>query len=194
MSDTTAYSLRDIQVKCLIAYNTLMNKSHRWNKKSALKLVELINQGWTTIREKGKITRLRMPLCKVSSKSLGATTALTESVSNNNNNHLNHSNGVNHLNSHHQFNSNNTTNSQNKDNSTSAPNVNLLYPRTIQIRLEPRNEHSYCKVHRLAQNPYLNIEIETLQSVKFLLDFLETKWKDRRTQFVILFHCLLFYF
>ena len=38
-----------------------------WNKKSAIKLVELINHGWTTIREKGKITRLRMPICKVSS-------------------------------------------------------------------------------------------------------------------------------
>lgn len=29
MNDATTFSLRDIQVKCLIAYNTLMNKSHR---------------------------------------------------------------------------------------------------------------------------------------------------------------------
>jgi hypothetical protein len=90
-------SLRDIQVKCLIGYNTLMNKSHRklinliessffdrfhdfsdylsifsfnkgWNKKTAAKLVELIKHGWTTVREKGKIARLRMPICKISSK------------------------------------------------------------------------------------------------------------------------------
>lgn len=64
-------SLRDIQVKCLIAFNTLMNnKSYCWNKKTALKLVELVNQGCTTVREKGKLTRLRMPICKVSSKTI----------------------------------------------------------------------------------------------------------------------------
>ncbi len=41
-----------------------------WNKKTSIKLVELINHGWTTVREKGKITRLRMPICKVSSKTV----------------------------------------------------------------------------------------------------------------------------
>ena len=61
---------------------------------------------------------------------------------------------------------------------------NNPYPRNISIRLEPKNEHAYCKVHRLAQNPFLNIEIQTLQSVKFLIEFLEKKWKDRRVQFV----------
>ena len=39
-------------------------------------------------------------------------------------------------------------------------------------------------MHRLAQNPFLNIEIQTEQSVKFLLEFLENTWKDRRIQFV----------
>ncbi len=29
INDMNTFSLRDIQVKCLIAYNTLMNKSHR---------------------------------------------------------------------------------------------------------------------------------------------------------------------
>ena len=41
-----------------------------WNKKTAVKLVELVNQGCTTVREKGKLARLRMPICKVSSKSI----------------------------------------------------------------------------------------------------------------------------
>ena len=115
-----------------------------------------------------------MPICKVSSKSITTTTTatnpsnLTESVSSQ------------HLNNTHANTANNTAIS------ATETNVNLPYPRTIQIRLEPRNEHSYCKVHRLAQNPYLNIEIETQQSVKFLLEFIENKWKDRRTQFVIL--------
>jgi hypothetical protein len=63
-------------------------------------------------------------------------------------------------------------------------NNNTLYPRNISIHFEPKNEHAYCKVHRLAQNPFLNIEIQTEQSVKFLLEFLENKWKDRRIQFV----------
>jgi hypothetical protein len=62
-----------LQISCLIAFNVLMTKLHRWNKKSALKLVELVNHGWTTIREKGKITRLRMPICKVTGKSIASS-------------------------------------------------------------------------------------------------------------------------
>lgn len=129
--------LRDIQVNCLIAFNALMNKLHRWNKKSAVKLVELVNHGWTTVREKGKITRLRMPICKVSSKTIAVD----------------------------------------------SESVNQL-PATIQLQLEPRNEAAYCRVHKLAQNPFLSIEIQTLQSVKFLIEFLENKWKNRRNQYM----------
>ncbi len=44
-------------------------------------------------------------------------------------------------------------------------------------------------MHRLAQNPFLSIEISTLQSIKYLIEFLENKWKTRRNQFVRLnFH------
>ena len=64
--------------------------------------------------------------------------------------------------------------------------VNQL-PATIQVQLEPRNEAAYCRVHKLAQNPFLSIEIQTLQSVKFLIEFLENKWKNRRNQYVSFF-------
>ena len=132
-------SLRDIQVKCLIAYNALMNKSHRWNKKSALKLVELINHGWTTVREKGKITRLRLPICKVSSKTVAKD-----------------------------------------DLDTNNPPL----PATINVQLEPKSESAYCRVHNLDHNPLLSIELSSLQSIKYLIEFLEGKWKDRRNQFI----------
>ena len=59
-------------------------------------------------------------------------------------------------------------------------------PATIQVQLEPRNEAAYCRVHKLAQNPFLSIEIQTLQSVKFLIEFLENKWKNRRNHYVSL--------
>lgn len=57
-------------------------------------------------------------------------------------------------------------------------------PYSISIQLEPKNENAYCRVHRLAQTPFLNIEIQTLQSVRYLIEFLENKWKNRRTQFL----------
>ena len=57
-------------------------------------------------------------------------------------------------------------------------------PLTINIHLEPKSESAYCRVHRLAQNPFLNVEMQTLQSVKYLIEFLENKWKNRRNQFV----------
>ena len=104
-----------------------------------------------------------MPICKVSSKSIAAS-SLHESIG--------------HQVTHNQH----TSTATNSANNTA--NVNLPFPRTITIRLEPKNEHAYCKVHRLAQNPFLNIEIQTLQSVKFLIEFLENKWKERRVQFV----------
>jgi hypothetical protein len=135
---TTNNSLRDTQVRCLIAYHTLMNKSLRWNKKTAIKLVELIDHGKVKIVEKGKITRLRMPICKVSSKTIS------------------------------------------KDELETSDSL----PLTINIHLEPKSESAFCRVHRLAQNPFLNIEIQTLQSVKFLIEFLENKWKNRRSQFI----------
>ncbi|CAF0748523.1 unnamed protein product [Brachionus calyciflorus] len=140
-------SLRDLEVKCLIAYNALMNKSCRWNVKTAIKLVELINLGWTTVREKGKITRLRMPICKLSGKQPPISEPET-AISNNNN-----------------------------SSSSSIPEV-------LSIHLEPINESAYCRVHKLAQNPFVNIEVNPNQSVKFLIEFLENKWKNRRNQFV----------
>jgi hypothetical protein len=110
-----------------------------WNKKTSIKVVELVQHGYTTVREKGKITRIKMPTCKVSSKS--------------------------------------TTNKEENEK------LNTL-PRTINIQLEPRNESAFCRVHRLAQNPFLTIDIRTLQSVAFLIEFLENKWKNRQNQFL----------
>ena len=57
-------------------------------------------------------------------------------------------------------------------------------PRTINIHLEPKSEYAFCRIHRLAQNPYLNIEIPTSQTVKYFIDFLENKWKNRHKQVV----------
>jgi hypothetical protein len=139
-------SLRDTQVKCLIAFNALMNKSQRWNKKTAIKLVELINHGWTTVREKGKITRLRMPICKLSSKV--------------------------------------TTKEEAEPNNT--------LPHLICVQLEPKTETAYCRVHRLAQNPFISIKLKSLQSVRYLIEFLEEKWKSRRDQFVINILCYFY--
>lgn len=58
-------------------------------------------------------------------------------------------------------------------------------PETLNIHLEPNSESAYCRVHRLAQNPFLKVEVQSLQTVKFLIEFLENKWKNRRNQFVI---------
>jgi len=143
--DSSQFSLRDMQVKCLIAFNLLMTKLHQWNKKAAIKLVELINQGWTTIREKGKLNRLRMPVCKISAKPVEPSTSAI---------------------------------------ATALPvEKSDCMPDAIHLHLEPRSENAYCRVHRLAQNPFLNIEIQTVQTVKFLIEFLESKWKSRRDQF-----------
>jgi hypothetical protein len=57
-------------------------------------------------------------------------------------------------------------------------------PQTLSINLEPNSEAAYCRVHRLAQNPFLTVKIQALQTVKFLIEFLENKWKNRRNQFV----------
>ena len=57
-------------------------------------------------------------------------------------------------------------------------------PMLINVHLQPRNENAFCRVHRLAQTPFVNVEIPTVQSVKFLVEFLEKKWKNRRNQFV----------
>jgi len=112
--------------------------------------VELINQGWTTIREKGKVTRLKMPIYKNSAKA----TAPQQ-----------------------QQNDPETGAAPGSDEKDSVPPI-------INIHLQPRNENAFCRVHRLAQTPFLNIEIQTAQSVKFLIEFLENKWKNRRNQFV----------
>lgn len=108
-------------------------------------MVELINQGWTTIREKGKVTRLKMPISKDSTKTV-----------------------------------------QSDPDQTMANEVEVegRIPYSITIQLEPKNENAYCRVHRLAQTPFLNIEIQTLQSVRYLIEFLENKWKNRRNQFL----------
>lgn len=60
-------------------------------------------------------------------------------------------------------------------------------PPTITIQLEPKNENAFCRVHRLAQTPFLKVDIQTSQSVKYLIEFLEKKWKNRRNQFVSVF-------
>jgi len=130
-------SIHDIQVNCVIAFNALMNKSHRWNKKSALKLVELINHGWTTVRKKGKITRLRMPICKPSKNSV-----------------------------------------------TTTSESNVALPQTISLYLHPKHEISFCRVQKLAQNPYLMVEVQNTQSIGQLISMLESKWKDRKMEFL----------
>jgi hypothetical protein len=178
--------LRDIQVKCLIAYNTLMNKSHRWNKKTALKLVELVNHGWTTVREKGKINRLRMPICKLSSgknhneetncktkqsdsKKVPQNDTENDAFNNNNQNNLNNNNNnFDNVNS-----NNNDLNNQYQNNG-----------QTLNIILEPQNESAYCRVHKLAQNPFLSIDVLPNQTLSFLIQYLEQKWKSRKNQFV----------
>ncbi len=57
-------------------------------------------------------------------------------------------------------------------------------PQTFSIVLEPKNESAFCKIQKLAQNPYVCIDVQATQTVKFLIAYLENKWKDRRTQFV----------
>ncbi len=71
-----------------------------------------------------------------------------------------------------------------KFNSKDDVDTNNQLPTTINIQLEPKTESAYCRVHRLAQNPFLTIEVPTLQSIKYLIEFLENKWKTRRNQFV----------
>jgi hypothetical protein len=130
-----------------------------WNKKTAMKLVELVNHGWTTVREKGKINRLRMPICKVSSsKALGEEKRLAGE-------------------------------------SEADPNGPVSPPTVLTVQLEPSSESAYCRVHRLAQNPFLSVEVAAAQTLKFLIQFLENKWKSRRNQFVRFmdYYLLLFF-
>jgi hypothetical protein len=111
----------------------------------------LVNHGWTTVREKGKINRLRMPICKVSSKTLGDEKKLGDMKKN--------------------------------GEALDAELVNAI-PQIFNVQLEPNSESAYCRVHRLAQNPFLNIDVTPSQTIKFLIQFLENKWKSRRNQFV----------
>jgi hypothetical protein len=67
---------------------------------------------------------------------------------------------------------------------TANDEVKGTIPYSINIQLEPKNESAYCRVHRLAQTPFLNIEIQTLQTVRYLIEYLENKWKNRRNQFL----------
>ncbi len=65
-------------------------------------------------------------------------------------------------------------------------------PILINVHLQPKNENAFCRVHRLAQTPFINIEIPTVRTVKFLIEFLEKKWKNRRNQFVKYFKTQFF--
>lgn len=59
---------------------------------------------------------------------------------------------------------------------------------SYNIQLEPQSLAAFSRVQRLAQNPFLSIDVAPEQTIKFLIQFLENKWKSRRTQFLELFN------
>ena len=52
---------KEIWIFSLKKKTTKLLKLKGWNKKSASKVVELINHGWTTVRDKGKLSFLPPP-------------------------------------------------------------------------------------------------------------------------------------
>lgn len=70
---------------------------------------------------------------------------------------------------------------------------NVVLPQLLKVSLEPKNEMAFCRVQKLAQNPYLMIDLLGTHTIKHLISYLENKWKERRLQFVsnnIFFYCV----
>jgi hypothetical protein len=61
---------------------------------------------------------------------------------------------------------------------------NTVLPQLINILLQPKNESAFCRVQKLAQNPFLLIDVQSTHTIKYLISYLENKWKDRRLKFV----------
>jgi hypothetical protein len=93
-----------------------------------------------------------MPICKVSSKTVGDEKKLAADLK--------------------------------KSSEAAEAELNNATPQVFSVQLEPNSESAYCRVHRLAQNPFLSIDVAPSQTLKFLIQFLENKWKSRRNQFV----------
>ena len=57
-------------------------------------------------------------------------------------------------------------------------------PTSVLLELEPRSESAFCRVHSVAHNPFVRIEVASLQSLRHVIEHLENKWKSRHMQFV----------
>lgn len=117
------------------------------------------------MRDKGKITRLRMPICKVTKNLTSKMTGLTCVYKNI---------GLFIICLFFSFSANNIESS-------------ATLPQVINVLLQPKNELAFCRVQKLAQNPYLLIDLQSAHTIKYLISYLENKWKDRKVQFVCLF-------
>lgn len=81
-----------------------------------------------------------------------------------------------------QLGNNGTSNQNNHVNG--GININTTECSSFNIQLEPQSLAAFCRVQRLAQNPFLSIDVAPEQTIKFLIQFLENKWKSRRSQFL----------
>ncbi|XP_056309187.1 protein cramped-like isoform X1 [Danio aesculapii] len=126
----------------LICYAELRKKvGGLMDDKNVAKLNELIQQGATTVRSKGRNLRIKAPMCRALKKICDPD-------------------GV-------------------SDEEDQKP---VRLPLKVAVELQPRSNHSWARVQRLAHNPRLRMVIELHRKVSTLIEFLKQKWavQDQR--------------